>query len=261
MPAGIERTIAMVACSLQRSEQVAIRLELGWATLLNLHRLVAGEVDAMVVAGPVGDPKVTTRVIGWVDSVLYVDAAHPLAHRAAISLDILLEEPTFQRPEGVDEAWHDHWLMREARGGEPRYTHGPGADEYDVQRIIGTGRATGVAPSTWCRADGIVAVPIRGIPPSPVNVVTLADCSHPQLEAFVQQVHRAIHPKIRLTDAERRVVMLLAQGMSNLEIAAELTVSVRTVESHISSALRRTDHTSRTRLVAAWWRGDNATWA
>ncbi|MFZ0748102.1 MAG: LuxR C-terminal-related transcriptional regulator, partial [Pyrinomonadaceae bacterium] len=40
-----------------------------------------------------------------------------------------------------------------------------------------------------------------------------------------------------LTDAETRVAEAVARGLSNKEIAAELEISVRTVENHISHIL------------------------
>jgi len=36
-----------------------------------------------------------------------------------------------------------------------------------------------------------------------------------------------------LTDREREIVMLIGEGLSSREIAERLTLSVRTVESHI----------------------------
>lgn len=51
-----------------------------------------------------------------------------------------------------------------------------------------------------------------------------------------------------LTAAERRVHSAVVSGRSNREIAAELFVSVRTVESHVSAILRKTGASSRARL-------------
>jgi DNA-binding CsgD family transcriptional regulator len=42
-----------------------------------------------------------------------------------------------------------------------------------------------------------------------------------------------------LTDAENRVGLAVSRGLSNKEIAAELEISVRTVENHISHILEK----------------------
>jgi predicted ATPase/DNA-binding CsgD family transcriptional regulator/Tfp pilus assembly protein PilF len=54
-----------------------------------------------------------------------------------------------------------------------------------------------------------------------------------------------------LTSREEEVAALVAQGMSNRQIAKELFLSERTVENHVSKILRKLDLTSRTQ-VASW---------
>lgn len=49
----------------------------------------------------------------------------------------------------------------------------------------------------------------------------------------------------RLTRRERDVLRLLARGYAYKEIAAELFISVKTVETHVSSVLRKTQLTNR----------------
>ena len=53
----------------------------------------------------------------------------------------------------------------------------------------------------------------------------------------------------RLTARELEVLNLLAQGMTNKEIAAELVITVRTVKFHVSSILRKLDAGNRTEAV------------
>ena len=57
-----------------------------------------------------------------------------------------------------------------------------------------------------------------------------------------------LHP---LTPAEQRVVMLLLEGLENRAIAQRLVISPRTVECHISRALRKSG--CRNRLELALW--------
>jgi DNA-binding NarL/FixJ family response regulator len=49
-----------------------------------------------------------------------------------------------------------------------------------------------------------------------------------------------------LTAREREVLGLLAEGMSNKQIARSLGISVRTVTVHVSNLLRKTGASSRT---------------
>lgn len=56
-------------------------------------------------------------------------------------------------------------------------------------------------------------------------------------------------PMVTISPAERRVLALLRQGGSNRGIAAELVLSPRTVESHVSSLLSKTGCRSRTQLL------------
>ena len=53
-----------------------------------------------------------------------------------------------------------------------------------------------------------------------------------------------------LTDREREIVMLIGAGLSNRAVAERLTLSVRTVESHIYRAMAKTGTTSRDELAA-----------
>ncbi len=55
-----------------------------------------------------------------------------------------------------------------------------------------------------------------------------------------------------LTSREREVAVLLAETMSNRQIAARLVLSERTVESHVRSILAKTQCANRTEFVARW---------
>ncbi len=56
---------------------------------------------------------------------------------------------------------------------------------------------------------------------------------------------------IELTPTEIKVVSLVAQGLANREIAKKLKVSQRTIESHVSNMLNKTNLHNRTEL-ARW---------
>ena len=56
---------------------------------------------------------------------------------------------------------------------------------------------------------------------------------------------------VELTPTETKVVQLVAKGMANREIAKQLNVSQRTIESHVSNMLNKTSLNNRTEL-ARW---------
>ncbi len=56
--------------------------------------------------------------------------------------------------------------------------------------------------------------------------------------------------RLPLTDREREIVMLIGAGLSNRDVAARLTISVRTVESHIYNAMAKTGTAGREDLAA-----------
>jgi DNA-binding CsgD family transcriptional regulator len=75
-------------------------------------------------------------------------------------------------------------------------------------------------------------------------------------EALAEQCGGASTPALRqasdrlpLTDREREIVSLIAGGLSNRAVAGQLTLSVRTVESHIYRAMAKTGTTSRDELA------------
>ncbi len=77
-----------------------------------------------------------------------------------------------------------------------------------------------------------------------------ADAEADRVLGTASRVRRPRHGWGALTVTEQRVVALVAGGMSNPEIAAELFVSRRTVESHVAAALRKLEARSRTALAA-----------
>ena len=76
-------------------------------------------------------------------------------------------------------------------------------------------------------------------------------------EALAEQCGGARTPTLRkaverlpFTDREREIVMLIGEGLSNRDIAQRLTLSVRTVESHIYKAMAKTGTPNRDELAA-----------
>ena len=74
------------------------------------------------------------------------------------------------------------------------------------------------------------------------------------LDAFAAapagDVRPSVDPELeQLTGREREVLRLIAQGYTYKEIARELYISVKTVESHVSSVLRKLQLSTRHQLT------------
>jgi DNA-binding NarL/FixJ family response regulator len=71
------------------------------------------------------------------------------------------------------------------------------------------------------------------------------------LDAFAGQIEvAAVDEDLdRLTEREREVMRLIARGYAYKEVAAELFISIKTVETHVSSVLRKLQLSSRHELT------------
>ena len=70
------------------------------------------------------------------------------------------------------------------------------------------------------------------------------------LDAFSAIPVGAVDPELdRLTDREREVLRLIARGYTYREAGEELFISVKTIESHVSSVLRKLHLSNRTELT------------
>jgi DNA-binding CsgD family transcriptional regulator/tetratricopeptide (TPR) repeat protein len=69
-------------------------------------------------------------------------------------------------------------------------------------------------------------------------------------QRLLEQPQPSRWSRLGITDRQADVLRLVAEGISNKEIAARLHLSPRTVEKHIESLLRKTAARSRTQLVA-----------
>lgn len=58
----------------------------------------------------------------------------------------------------------------------------------------------------------------------------------------------------RLSNREQEVMRLIARGYTYKEVAAELFISIKTVETHVSSVLRKLQLSNRTELTR--WAAD-----
>lgn len=79
---------------------------------------------------------------------------------------------------------------------------------------------------------------------------------HPRAVSAIRPhfTRRPSAAEIVLTDRERQMLLLIAEGATNVEIAATLSLSVSTVTKEISSLLDKLDASNRTAAVARAWR-------
>lgn len=70
------------------------------------------------------------------------------------------------------------------------------------------------------------------------NILKRIERTHAEIARMVGNTRPALSFKDEeLTEAEQRIALAVAEGLSNKEIAANLEISVRTVENHISHIL------------------------
>jgi len=70
------------------------------------------------------------------------------------------------------------------------------------------------------------------------------------LKRFMPSAHEAkVHPQEKVSEREREVLKLAAKGMSSKEIADELSLSVRTVQSHMAHIFNKLQVGSRTEAI------------
>jgi DNA-binding NarL/FixJ family response regulator len=83
------------------------------------------------------------------------------------------------------------------------------------------------------------------------NILNRVERTHAQIARLVGKESREtlFVRDEELTDAEWRVAEAVARGLSNKEIAAELDISVRTVENHISHVLSKKNFANRVEIA------------
>jgi two-component system, NarL family, response regulator LiaR len=113
---------------------------------------------------------------------------------------------------------------------------------------------------------GALSYILKDIPPIELaEVVRKTACGesvlHPQVAARVVQElrgsrHAIPNPFVELSERELEVLRLIADGLSNAEIGARLTISEKTVKGHLSNILSKLHLMDRTQAaVFAWQQG------
>ncbi|WP_040654578.1 response regulator transcription factor [Rubidibacter lacunae] len=146
----------------------------------------------------------------------------------------------------------------------------PEMDGYElVEKVRRESRSSWI-PILFLSAKGQTQDRIKGLsqgadiymvkPFEPEELVAQVESSLKQASRLMRQPssglgelsdRKQVPPNVGLTRTETKVVQLVAQGLANREIAEQLNVSQRTIESHVSNMLNKTRLHNRTEL-ARW---------
>jgi DNA-binding NarL/FixJ family response regulator len=145
----------------------------------------------------------------------------------------------------------------------------PEMDGYSFVKRVRDNPQTNWLPVLFLSAKGQMQDRVTGLntgadvymvkPFEPNELVAQIEASLKQASRMLQQqgislegeVSGLVPFEVDLTPTEQKVIQLVAKGMSNREIASDLSVSQRTVESHVSNMLGKTGLSNRTEL-ARW---------
>ena len=145
----------------------------------------------------------------------------------------------------------------------------PEMDGYAFVEHIRANAETEWIPVLFLSAKGQSQDRVKGLstgadvymvkPFEPEELVAQVESSLKQASRLIRQQNKSVSNApslnvpydVELTPTETKVVQFVARGMANREIAEELRVSQRTIESHVSNMLGKTGLHNRTEL-ARW---------
>ena len=145
----------------------------------------------------------------------------------------------------------------------------PEMDGYAFVKQVRENSKTNWIPILFLSAKGQSQDRVKGLntgadvymvkPFEPEELVAQVESSLKQASRLIQHQNKGgsaaptiqVPFDVELTPTELRVVQFVARGMANREIADELKVSQRTIESHVSNMLGKTGLHNRTEL-ARW---------
>jgi DNA-binding NarL/FixJ family response regulator len=146
----------------------------------------------------------------------------------------------------------------------------PGMDGYKLARQLRGSPITALVPIVFLTAKDETADRIEGFragidayltkPFEPDELIAVVNGILNRVERTHSQIAQLVSSaNVRgaaisfqdeaLTDAENRVAIAVSEGLSNKEIAAQLEISVRTVENHISHILDKKGFSNRVEIA------------
>ncbi|MFB4291694.1 response regulator [Nonomuraea sp. ATR24] len=119
--------------------------------------------------------------------------------------------------------------------------HTPAAELLKAIEVIASGESL-LAPTATRR---LIQQFVSSAPPA-------VERSRSLVSRAAERIRRpAPPPPLAITEREREVLVLVAKGLSNTEIAGQLYLSLSTVKTHVSHLLTKLDARSRIHLVIA----------
>lgn len=146
----------------------------------------------------------------------------------------------------------------------------PGMDGYQLARQLRGSPRTALVPIVFLSAKDETADRIEGFragvdayltkPFEPEELIAVVNSILSRVERTHSQIARLVDSTMaeaepvtfqdeELTEAEDRVALAVSRGLTNKEIAAELEISVRTVENHISHILDKKGFSNRVEIA------------
>lgn len=146
----------------------------------------------------------------------------------------------------------------------------PGMDGYQLSRQLRGSPRTALVPIIFLTARDETADRIEGFragvdayitkPFEPAELIAVVNGILNRVERTHSQIARLVGSTAveaasatfqdeELTEAEDRVALAVSRGLSNKEIAANLEISVRTVENHISHILNKKSFSNRVEIA------------
>ncbi|WP_250027132.1 response regulator transcription factor [Paractinoplanes maris] len=162
--------------------------------------------------------------------------------------DVVLMDIRMPEMDGIEATW-------EICHGVPRVeTRVLVLTTFDLREyVLGALRA---GAQGFLMKEALPAELIAGIRHVAAGGRLLAPTAQGQLiDAYVEMPERQVTPLPHITGREREVLILVARGLSNDQIATDLGVSMSTVKTHINRLLAKFDGRDRSALVIAAYEG------
>lgn len=145
----------------------------------------------------------------------------------------------------------------------------PGMDGYQLARQLRGSPRTALVPIVFLTAKDATSDRVEGFrsgvdayltkPFEPEELIAVVNGILNRVERTHSEIARLVGATVEeevpqfqdeaLTEAETRVAEAVSRGLSNKEIAAELEISVRTVENHISHILDKKNFSNRVEIA------------